>query len=397
MSLKVSITPEMLSKPFAFTANCKELEASILKCTATLASSPSGSKNFIVLATKSKEVLIAATGTDTFVVLKVPRAKAESSGCFGFEPDKLLGLIKGRSDMEFRLNKSQKCEFKLLKGQYRGDIVTLPLTEELVSIFNSVFSYKESKSSVSAEFSPETLDYIREGLTLTAVKDVFNNTPLLSHISFKQKTIEISTLDNHHFGFYTVPSNFKGKDFSIAAPLSHFTLIDKLVSVYGDAKESVIFSLQKDTLRAESTSFIAILPLMQADEKSFQILPTYLSSIGKVDFKTSVDADEMAVIVDNLFTLVSPNAFFEFEVKSKSENLRITFTTPSGSASDAFKIGTAPSKTVSCKVVPAVFKDVIMLARTLNNVSYQVKNDKCVLLKCKSKLDAVVTFGCTLH
>jgi len=397
MALKVSLSENNISKPFSFSANCKDLEGSVQKGIATHNTSVAGTKNFLIVATKSGRVYLAALGTDTFVILRVPNAQADSVGAFSFESDKLLGIIKGRSNMTFNYTENQECEFKLIKGKYSGKILTLPITDDMVTLFNDSFSpLNESKSKFQATFSPETLELVKEGLAVTSVKDVFNGTSLLSYIAFKGKKVNVSTFDNHHFGYYQGTSDYKGKDFSIASPITHFQLVEKLVNGYGDTKDHAAFSIQKETLRVDTDSFIVVLPLMQADEKNFDLIPSFLKGTSDPDFVCNIDLEELSTIINNLFTLHSPNTSFDFSFKEGSNQLKVTFSSTSGTASDSIKVNPGKFKSLLAKVEPKVFKDTIDLARTLKETVIRIKADKCIVIQAQTKLGATITLVCSL-
>lgn len=397
MALKVSIHDSMVSKPFSFTANCRDLESAIVKGISTLASSPTGTRNFIIVAAKNGRVYLAALGSDTFVVLHVTGAIASNSGTFSFEAERLLGIIKSRSEMVFSFTENQECEFKLIKGNYKGRIVTLPVTDEMVTLFNDIFSSKSLKSKATADFSPTTLEVLKEGLALTAVKDVFNGNSLLSYLSFTKNQVTVATFDNHHFGFYEMETEYTGPDFAIASPIAHFQLVDKLINGYGgDSKENYLFSSQQETLRVDADSFIIVLPLMQADAKNFETIPGFLSDSTKSTFSCGIDLEALFKVVENLFTLRSPNTTFDFFFKEGTEQLKVTFTSPSGTASDSLRIAPGKSKSTQVKVDPNVFKDTVSLAKLLKNPKIHIKADKCIMINAETKLGAKATFVCSL-
>ncbi len=394
MPLKVSLNESLLLKPFAFTADCKDLEASIQKATATLESSPSGDRIYLLISTKQGKVYVAGLGSQSFGLLRIPNAVGESPGFLCFDHEKLSGIIKGRSVMHFSFTATQECEFKLVKGKYNGKILTLPITSETLNVFNSTFNFKPDKSETVADFSTQTLETLREGLNVTAVKDVFNSTKRLSYIEFKDKSVTVSTWDNHHFGYYNMDTDYVGSPFSIAVPISHFQLIDKIVSGYSD--ENVTFTMRSDLLRVDSNSFIAVLPLIQASEKDFNMVGNFLDNVGKADMIAKLNMNTLATIADNLFTLHTVNTTFDFNYKEATNQLKVTFTSPSGSASDQMKVDAGKSKSMSAKVDPKVFKDVMTLAKMLKEPTINIKADKCFIVKGTTTLGADTTLVCSL-
>lgn len=395
MALTIKLTEDTISKPFAFTANCKDLETSLLKAIAALVPNSSGTRNFLIVATKTKKVYVAALGSDTFVLLLVPNAVAASSGAFSVESDRMLGIVKGRAVMDFNLTKNMECEFKLTKGKYSGKIVTLPITLDMISLFNNTFAARSTKDESVAPFSTETLDLIKEGLSLTDVKNLFNESSLLSYIVLNKGELSIARHDNHHFGYYTAKSDHSGRSFSIAAPVTHFQLIDKLMSGYVSSGDAV-FTIQAETLRVDTNSFIAILPLMQSNEESFSLLPGFIAAIGKPAFRCSIDFEHLAKLTENLFTLYKPNTTFDFSYKQGSGNLSVMFVGPDGSASDQLAISTKCVKSLGVRVDPKVLRDSLTLIKDLKETHLHICVDKCIVLNAATKLGAAVTHVCSI-
>lgn len=395
MALKVIINENMISKPFSFTVNGKAMETVIAKGISTLLTSASGARNFAIIANKVGKVYLAALGTDTFVLLNIPGAVSSNAGVFSFESDRLIGLIKNRGDMVFDFTENQECAFKLVKGHYRGKIVTLPFTEDMVSLFNETF-FPKDKSKTTSTFTPATLELLKEGISLTAIKDIYNGNAMFSYLTFSGNKFTIIGFDDHHFGHYTVTAENDGPDFAVASPPTHFQLIEKLTSGYSEDQEPLQLSLRPEALRAATDSVIVILPLIQVDEKKFDTVPGFLSDIGKSAFKCGIDPGALNTIVENLYTLHAPNTTFNLLFKAGTDLLKFTYVTPKGTASDALRITPGNSKSVDVKIGPEPFKDVMLLAKGLKKPEFHIKADKCTLIKATTKLNAVISYVCSL-
>jgi hypothetical protein len=393
MPLKVSISEDSVAKPFSFVSKCKDLEDALQKCSATLSTSSasSSSSNFVLLTTKSGKVLIAGLCSDTFIVALVDGAKADSVGCFAFELDRFAGILKNRSELRFTYTEDQKLDFKATKGAYNGSVVTLPITDDMVLLLNDTFSSK--KVETSAEISPEILSLIREGLNLTAVKDVFNDNPMSSYIVLSKNSLTVSGVEKHHFGYYEASVKYKGSPFSISTPIKHFQLVDKLLAGSSEASN---FSLQKETLRVDSEKFIVVLPLMQADERSFSMIPDFLKEVGKLTATMDLDLGDLSRVVDNLFPLYTVNTSIDFSYKEGTDKLKLTLSSNSGTASDVLKVQTKSAKAFATKVNPKVLRDSILLIKLLSNASLKVKGDKFIILTGSTASEATVTHVCSL-
>jgi hypothetical protein len=396
MALKINISEELISKAFSLTAVCKDLETAIQRAVDVLKTSNAGNKSFALYANKAGKISILGIGGDSFVAVVASNCKAVSPGIIGFEPDTFLGIIKNRNVMDFNFTDSGECAFNITKGKYSGKVVTLPITSDLLDIINSTLNPKEGKNEINSNISQELLSLIKEGLAVTAVKDVFNSLPLLSYLEISPKALKISTFDNHHFSFYEKSFKYKGDPFCMATPSVHFQTIDKLVTVYGELKTDINFSIKKEKLFVATDNFIVVLPLTQADDRNFKLIPELLKDLNYSEFNCEIEMDKLCTVVDNLFTLHKVNTSFNFSFKEGSTQLKLLFSSPSGSASDMLKIKPLKAKEITAKVEPKLYKDVIDLARPLAETTLHIKKNKAIVIKALTKLEATVTYVCSL-
>ena len=112
MSLDFSI--DKLGGKFSFTAVCKDLEQVMSRVNGAMAASSSKTKYYFVIVKKNKVALVAYS-QDTFCCVRVSNATGEGEGVFSVEPASLVGIIKGRSNMDFAFN-GKELEFKLVKA-----------------------------------------------------------------------------------------------------------------------------------------------------------------------------------------------------------------------------------------------------------------------------------------
>lgn len=377
------------AKKFKFTAQCRDLEQTLSKINGILGTSASQTKNYFLVG-KGKQLCVVAFNQDTFCAVRVPNATSESDGAFGYELTTMLGIIKGRAAMDFDFT-GNDLQFKLAKGKYSGSIVTLPVTDEQAGYAGAMFTAAEKKGASKNALSRDLLDTLKEGIAFTSIKDVYNSTDLLSHITFTSKSIQVSAFSQHHFALYTK----KVKDcpqFRVALPVSHFNAINRLSE--NDDKDAA-FILRPESIRVEGKSFLLVLPATQTEESNFDLVQNFLKN--KTDFGYVIDYDhkKLTTLVDNLITLNAANT--AFDIALKGDSLQFTFVTPSGSASDSFKVKKAKSKSDAAKasIDISLLRDLIGLAANLKE-SQLCMSDKLLAFKGAAKSGGSLTLASAL-
>lgn len=385
MVMKIALNEE--SKKFSFHVASKELDNAISRVATVIASSGSSVKNFILLGTKGKLVLLAFN-PDTFVYLVLSSGISTSEGSFGFTSTTMQGVMKGRGDMEFTYT-GNECEFKLAKGTYNGKFVTLPITSDQIALINSTLNTKKTKAE-SAEGSVlprHILDSLKEGISMTSIKDVYTGNSLLSYMTLNEKgVLTVSAFDNHHFGYFRSKVDSGGVTFRAALPSSHFLIIEKMVE-----SEDVKFYIKSENIRVEGDNFMLILPSTQTEDKNYDLIASYIKDLDKPVYSCGYDNDKLLAITDNLFTLHAINTSFELNTKEGGKNLGVTFSTSNGSASDSLKITPILNATVKAKIDPRVLKDVLPLLKGQGTTTLSIIPDKVIRLDCSSKSGATVT------
>lgn len=361
---------------FTFQVAPKVLEAALTKASAVVATSnaPQG-KNFM-LEVEDKCLSVLAFSSDTFVRLRVTEAKAKGSGVFGFDPVRLQGIIKNRSDMEFSFDGAD-CAFKVVKGKYSGTFVTLPLSHDFESLLAN-FTKKLKSDSGSNRLSRDTLEKIRNGLRLTAIKDVYADKPLVSYLDMANKCLTVSTLDTNHFAHFTAQVDSK-KSFRIALPISHFNVIDKVAQ---DDKFAE-FEACNTHLRIESGAASLILPATQADDETFSLVPQFIKSMKKMAMVATYDHESLCTVIDNMFTLYTVNSKLKFSHKEGKPSMSVSFNTQSGSASDSVGIKAKVDASFSENVDPRLFKDSLSVLKAQKKVTFAVIAGSALVFKCK--------------
>lgn len=371
----------MKQKAFSFSSDCKSLEQSIKRIVAV---SGSGSANYFI-GIMHKSVYVFGLGADTFVMLSVPNTQTDSvDGVFGFDAECLPGLIKGRSIMEFKYTGTE-CLFSQTKGKYAGKISAVSATEDQLE---QLTSKSTEKLGTASSITSDQLTAIKSSLSATGVKDVYQNTILLSYINMlADGRLTVSSFDAQHFGLARIRLGSKGAEFRAALPSTHFSVVEALA-----AGSDVQFKITNTGLKASGSGFSVSLPATQAEDRHFNMVPEFIKSLPKPVFECEFQVDKLITIVDNLFTLYNSNS--NFVIKTKGPTLSISLSTSSGSASDSIRVKPSGTKDTSLSVDPRLFMDLIGLAKASKTATLRVM-DKVVCIAFKSSLGAEVFLSCS--
>lgn len=393
MVMKINLKDEKVSK-FSFTLSSKELDQSINKVSSALSFSPgaNNAKNFFLAALKGKVVLIAFS-PDTYIYIVLQSGKADKDGIFGFNQATLQGIIKGRADMKFNFTGTE-CEFGVLKGNYSGTIVTLPITSDQTALINNTFgaSKKKDESSEGSVLPRAVLDILKEGVKLTSLSDVYTGSKLLSYMTLNTKgVLNVSVFDQHHFGHFKSELDAGGITFKAALPSTHFDLIDKLIE-----GEEASFYIRAENIKVEGDNFVLILPSTQTEDKNYTLISEFLKDLAKPSFSCAYDNEALSIMTDNLFTLHSANTSFDLSHKEGSNKLSVTFKTLNGSASDTLKINPSKSKSLKVKIDPRILKDLLNLVKGHEDTTLSVVPDKVCVIKSKTKSGSILSLVGTL-
>lgn len=351
-------------KPFSFSSDCKALEQSIKRVTSVVG----GQQASYFIGVAKGALYVLALSADSFVMLTVPNSETTSKeGIFGFDVTVLPGLVKNRSVMEFKYAGTE-CQFSQVKGKYSGKLNTIAVTDDQLSQMATKIS---EKASGTAKLTGEQLSAIKQGLQATSVKDVYQNTTLLSFVVLKGGRLQVSSFDAQHFGYYQCKCD--GADFQAALPQTHFAVIEQ-IAAGGDMQ----ISITANGLRARGKGFLVTLPATQSEDRHFSLVADFIKSLSKPVYEADVDLEQFSGMADNLFTLYNANA--NFALKAKGDVVTLGMTAASGSASDSIKISGGTAKEVKLSVDPRLFMDILALAKSCVGVKMSV-TDKVVHFK----------------
>jgi len=384
MVMRITLAEE--THKFGFTVGSKELDSAISRLSAVLSTSATA-KNFLLVGYKEKLAIVAFT-PDTFVYVMLGSGASDANGYFGFLPQTLQGVIKGRSDMQFSFTGAE-CEFKLTKGKYSGKFVTLPVSSDQIATVNSILSTKKDKTADgSGSVLPRSvLDALKEGISMTSIKDVYTGTSLLTYMTLSAKgVLTVSSFDSHHLGFYRAKADAGGNTFRAALPSNHFLTLERMIE-----GEEVQFYIKSENIRVEGGNFMLILPSTQTEEKNYNLIESYIKDLDKPTFTCGFNTGKLISLTDNLFTLHAVNTAFELAHKDGSSALSVTFSTSNGSAKDILKVATTLSSTVAAKIDPRILRDMLPLINGHASPQLSIVPGKAFRIDCDSKSGAKVT------
>lgn len=346
MKLTISDKPT----PFKFSVDSKSLEAAIGRTTSVLQASSSGTDKFFGIHSSGTQIYVFAHTPDTFAIQMVSGTdQVQGTGTFGFDPQMLLGIIKGRPAMGFSFT-GASIEFRILKGKYSGTLVTAPVTADCMTRVNSLCARPKAKLG-STTVDQTLLDQIREGLAHTSVKDIYAGTSLLSYLMLDAKSVTVFSFDNHHFAYFKAKAKSASK-VNVAAPSSTFSLIERMFE--GSSAE---LTISPEQIRLEGASFVMVVPTVQVNEKDFTLIPEYIRDIKDYSYKCEFSNTKFLALTNNMLTLHSSNATIALQSSKDGRNLGVTFQTQNGSAADALPVKTLSGSGFSCKIDPRILRD----------------------------------------
>ncbi len=367
--------------PFSFTSSCKSLEQALSKATSVLSVASGQMQTYCLQAAKTGLNVIGFTA-DTFVSVAVDDVSAiTGTGILSFDLKIMQGTIKGRSSMIFTFTDSV-LKFKLEKGKYEGDFVTLPITDEQTALIKE---FKTNSAADGQDVPREVVNSIKEGLKLTSVKDVYTDSYLNSFLILSKGVLSVSCFDNHHFGFYRVKVAASELNFRIALPSSHFNVIDK-VSVGVD---SLKFSISDASLRVSGKGFTVVLPAVQTKEENYSMVKDFVASLKKPVLSSAYNQDHLKTLISNLYTYYGENTKFTFKYKKGAATVAVEFKTASGSASDSLKIEAA-ADAFEFKIDPRLLKDTTSLLDGQGDTRIEYIKDHVLVLRAKTAGNAQV-------
>lgn len=310
------------------------------------------------LGIHDKVVRVTGSSSEAFASCQVPNASTtDTDGMLCFS-DKLTGLIKGRSIMDFEFDNST-LSFRQQKGRYKGELPTVTVSEDQKIQLCLKLTEKFDSSKVKADI----LSVVRQGVQATSVKDVYMGATLLSYITLSGGKLVVSSFDGQHFGLLRAKLDTSA-EFRAALPQTHFGILENLAE-----GEDLLLGLSKKGLKARGKSFDLMLPAAQTDERHYEMVQMFVKALPEALCKCEIEVSALAEVVSNLFTLYNPNSNFTLEF-GKGE-LTIGLSGTSGSASDSLPVKFT-GKPEKVSVDPRLLVDIIGLAKPCTTVRISV-------------------------
>lgn len=356
----------MKTKAFDFSLASPDLSVALKKVISVVSQGPDPK---YAIASHKKRVCVIGIAGEYRACYYVPNASAESDGAFGVALDIFEGVTKGRAVLDFKVT-GQSCAFKATQGKYSGDIPVAALTSDFCKLADAMLEAPSDSLSLSSDL----LTSLKAGLSLSAIKDVYRNTNLVSYITVEGGKLQISCFDGQHFSLVTSPVSRKSPKLRLAIPAVQFNLIDQLAT-----GEDVKISVSSANIVVSGNNFSAILPATQAEDTHFNMVSSFIKALPKPSYSCTLEPEAVLTATDNLITLYSANTTFVLSARKGSSSLSISFSSGSGNASDSLKVEVVKGAEFKVSVDPRLFKDILGLSKVLKTPTFGV-TDKVLTL-----------------
>ncbi len=365
-------------KEFKFSINGKELDSILSKINAAIISKE---KHFFISGFNNKLHVVGISPSDGYAVYVNLKADTTGTGNFGIALESLSGIAKNRGQLDFDFD-GANLSFKLHKGFYKGKIPTLPVSVDTITYVNDIFGSKFS----GVDLKEDIVDLIKEGLSVTKVKDIYTNVDLISYIQLKNKKLSVSCVDNHHFGLFTSEVKTKN-ELRLAILSTYFQVIENI------STGSKSYCLTNNQLRVKNNEFYIVLPATQSEVESYSLASNFIKNLGKSNYSAKLDYDKLSKVLENLSSIYKVNT--RLELNCSEDTLQVSIKTSESQATD--KIPVKGNKQLSgTKVDPILFKDIFVLAKAIEKISMDIITNKVITFNGKTKSGSDLTLICTV-
>lgn len=274
-----------------------------------------------VLMSGKEGLLVIGCTPESFSCILV-EANTDKSGALIFEVDKVIGLLKGRSEVNISIA-SSKLQIKETKGRYKAttDIEKVEDADMLL-----IRNYYESEPK--KKLSNEVVKSLREGVRAARLEDHYTQSDILAYVIVDKAFVRVSCFDNYHVARYQAEVESKTK-LKMVFSTHMFNIADKFI---GDDKINVDVS-DSGNIRMRSDSFVLCLPEVQYEDAYFGMAEDYIGALKKPLCTATFDRKD-AGVVDNM-TAVSDNDT-KMVLKTGKKGIQLKLTTKGGSVEDVF-------------------------------------------------------------
>lgn len=337
---------------FSFRCDSGDLSKAITKVV-TVADFSKGNEDKAVhlIASYKGALFLIGYSTETFSAFQIDGVKTTGDGSFAFTAKTLLGLIKNRSELEFKFEKG-RLYFSATKGKYSGDIAATATPPEAVILVNKSLKIEKQKTTT---VTGDLLKVLREALKNCNLTNLFEiGDPINCQIRAKDGVLDVSAYDNVHIAYFKSKIDSKA-NFKMSLPINMFNLIDRFTSTEG---EQVEFILGGKAFVAFGDSYIISLPPVQVEDSVYEMAINYIKQL-KNPTAELVFKEEGIKTVDNMFTIADETSRLALTVSSKGK-AQISLSNDAGKIVNEFKTESkinAKVDKLTALIDPRVFGD----------------------------------------
>lgn len=326
----------------AFTASAKNIQQAINKVQSiTKFVDCFDAERIHALAVIDKKAYIVGLTPDAFALVEIDGAVGIKPGAVSFSAEVVVGLIKGRDDLEVSSDKA--LSIKAIKGKYHANVEFFQLEDADGMRINDALSRQKAK-----ELEPKTIAAIRKGVKATELTNFYDpNSPILARVRVTEKSVSVLAADNYHIAYYNDKIKSKIK-LQFAIPTKTFNLIDRFI---GEDKAEFVFGDGK--VRVQGKHFIISLPETQTGEDEFGLYLEYLKNIPEAT--TTFDFNSAGFkTIENMFAIINEDTKMTLSVVKDA--VKIEMSTKGGAVKDAFKTK-MKGKEKDIRIDPRIFQD----------------------------------------
>ncbi|WOL24410.1 hypothetical protein fHeYen902_064c [Yersinia phage fHe-Yen9-02] len=295
------------------------------------------------------DVFIIGRTPDTFVAHHVPAGKCDKDTVFNIDPTQLIGLLNKRGDVDL-LFTGKEGQIVARQGKYKSDFKVRALSSEQIPMVSEGLRHHTEGGHAMTR---EVIDKLIQGIRLTRLKDPLTNAPVMCRVDCRGDELRISSPGNWTSAQYVAPLTNKTNKFRFSLTGEMFDLITKFCG-----EEQVSFHADAVSFAAEADSFVVTLPPIQSNDEDYRYIDTLLSQLGKPLIGVVVKGDIGAPFA-NIATLVEKKGNTKATVKLRKKEMRIKFSSDSGSAQDSLTLAKPVEKEFETSLDMRVMRDIL--------------------------------------
>jgi hypothetical protein len=297
-------------------------------------------RSHYVTVNKGIPYIIGIT-SDAFACVRIEDSEGYSDGTVGFDLKVVQGLLKNVGPINIKTTEG-KLHMSAVKGRYKASTEFIEFDESNVTIVRNYMSAENSNS-----IDPDIIAALREGLKSCELTNFYSDDTILAYIRLSKGNVSVACADNFHVALY----NHKVKNklsMKFAIPSRTFSVIDKFIS---GNKATIDIGLGR--MRVAGENFVLCLPEVQVEDELFELVPSYIESLGKTVTRITFSRSDMKAL-DNMFAITDEDT--KLQIAVREGKAKISLTTRAGSVSDIFKVEMKGKPRVA-HIDPRIFND----------------------------------------